>query len=95
MLDARANGMEGRATRGLREVLSRVSDEQGKCIVFSSHIMQEVERLCDEVVIVAHGRTVAPGTVAALTAQAGHADFEEAFVRLAFADELLAGGGVR
>ncbi len=95
ILDEPTNGLDVLATRGLREVLRRLRDEEGKCIVFSSHIMQEVERLCDEVVIVAHGRTVAQGTVAALTAQAGHGDFEEAFVRLAFADEQLAGGGVR
>jgi sodium transport system ATP-binding protein len=44
---------------------------QGKCIVFSTHIMQEVERLCDQVVVVAHGRTVAEGTVAALLARTG------------------------
>ena len=48
--------------------------------------MAEVERLCDHVVLVAHGRTVAQGTVAALKAQAGCDDFEEAFVQLAFGD---------
>jgi sodium transport system ATP-binding protein len=46
--------------------------------------MQEVERLCDRVVLVSHGRTVAEGTVAELNARAGEADFEEAFVKLAF-----------
>jgi sodium transport system ATP-binding protein len=55
--------------------------------VFSTHIMQEVERLCDEVVVVSHGRTVARGTVAALNAQCGEADFEESFVKLAFKQE--------
>jgi sodium transport system ATP-binding protein len=50
--------------------------------------MQEVERLCDSVVLVSHGRTVADGTVQALCARAGERDFEEAFVKLAFtADE--------
>ena len=47
--------------------------------------MQEVERLCDQVVVIAHGRTVAAGTVAELSARTGHDDFEETFVRLAFA----------
>jgi sodium transport system ATP-binding protein len=55
-----------------------------KCIVFSTHIMQEVERLCDRVVVVARGRTVAHGTVPQLLRLADVNDFEEAFVRLAF-----------
>jgi sodium transport system ATP-binding protein len=46
--------------------------------------MQEVERLCDRVVVVSHGRTVADGTVASLNAQCGERDFEETFVKLAF-----------
>ena len=49
--------------------------------------MQEVERLCDSVVVVAHGRTVASGSVAELLEQTGESDFEEAFVKLAFVDE--------
>jgi sodium transport system ATP-binding protein len=50
--------------------------------------MQEVERLCDRVVLVSHGRTVADGTLAELAARSGQADFEETFVQLAFtADE--------
>jgi sodium transport system ATP-binding protein len=66
--------------------LRRLRDEQGKCIVFSTHIMQEVERLCDRVVVVAHGRSVAQGTVAELNAARGESDFEETFVKLAFSD---------
>ena len=46
--------------------------------------MQEVERLCDQVVVVAHGRNVASGSVADLLAQTGQSDFEDAFVHLAF-----------
>jgi sodium transport system ATP-binding protein len=84
ILDEPTNGLDVLATRALRETLRRLRDEHGKCIVFSSHIMQEVERLCDHVVIVAHGQTVAQGSVAALNAQAGCADFEESFVQLAF-----------
>jgi sodium transport system ATP-binding protein len=57
--------------------------------VFSTHIMQEVERLCDDVVVVAQGRSVASGTVAELLAQTGEDDFEEAFVKLAFAEAPL------
>lgn len=77
------------ATRALRESLRWLRTPAGgaKCIVFSTHIMQEVERLCDSVVVVAHGRTVATGTVDELLAQTGETDFEEAFVALAFAGE--------
>ena len=87
VLDEPTNGLDVLATRGLRETLQwlRSPAGGGKCIVFSTHIMQEVERLCDSVVVVAGGRTVATGTVEALLAETGERDFEEAFVRLAFA----------
>jgi sodium transport system ATP-binding protein len=84
ILDEPTNGLDVLATRALRGALRRLRDEHGKCIVFSTHIMQEVERLCDQVVVVSHGRTVACGTVAELSARAGEQDFEEAFVKLAF-----------
>jgi sodium transport system ATP-binding protein len=85
VLDEPTNGLDVVATRALRDALRALRDDAGKCIVFSTHIMQEVERLCDRVVVVSHGRHVAEGTVATLCAQAGCADFEDAFVRLAFA----------
>jgi sodium transport system ATP-binding protein len=84
VLDEPTNGLDVLATRSLRETLRRLRDDEGKCIIFSSHIMQEVERLCDHVVVVAQGRTVAAGTVAELLARTGQQDFEESFVRLAF-----------
>jgi sodium transport system ATP-binding protein len=84
ILDEPTNGLDVLATRSLREALRRLRDEQGKCIVFSTHIMQEVERLCDEVVVVSHGHTVARGSVPELLARTGHTDFEESFVQLAF-----------
>jgi len=86
VLDEPTNGLDVIATRALRESLRWLRSAEGgsKCIVFSTHIMQEVERLCDEVVVVAHGRTVAHGSVGDLLAQTGQRDFEEAFVRLAF-----------
>ena len=87
ILDEPTNGLDVVATRALREALRRLRDEAGKCIVFSTHIMQEVERLCDRVTVVAHGRAVAEGTVAALNAQSGERDFEETFVKLAFSAE--------
>ena len=62
----------------------RLRDEQRKCIVFSTHVMQEVERLCDHVVVMAAGRTVADGSVPGLCGRCGTNDFEQAFVQLAF-----------
>jgi sodium transport system ATP-binding protein len=89
VLDEPTNGLDVLATRALRETLQWLASPSGggKCVVFSTHIMQEVERLCDSVVVVSHGRTVAQGTVAELRARVGARDFEEAFVRLAYADE--------
>ena len=87
ILDEPTNGLDVLATRALREALRRLRDEHGKCIVFSTHIMQEVAYLCDRVVLVSHGRTVAEGTVAELNARAGEDDFEETFVQLAFRAE--------
>jgi sodium transport system ATP-binding protein len=86
VLDEPTNGLDVVATRALRETLRWLRSPEGgaKCIVFSTHIMQEVERLCDEVVVVSHGATVAHGTVDELLAQTGERDFEQAFVKLAF-----------
>lgn len=89
VLDEPTNGLDVLATRALRESLRWLRTPEGgaKCIVFSTHVMQEVERLCDEVVVVAHGRSVAHGSVAALLERSGERDFEEAFVRLAFGSD--------
>jgi sodium transport system ATP-binding protein len=91
ILDEPTNGLDVLATRGLRDALRALRDEHGKCIVFSTHIMQEVERLCDQVVVVSHGRTVAEGSVAELLRRTGHSDFEESFVQLAFGADRDAG----
>jgi sodium transport system ATP-binding protein len=89
VLDEPTNGLDVTATRALREALRflRTAEGGGKCIVFSTHIMQEVERLCDSVVVVSQGCTVARGTVPELLAQTGQTDFEAAFVQLACAEE--------
>ncbi|MBL8308597.1 MAG: ATP-binding cassette domain-containing protein, partial [Rubrivivax sp.] len=84
VLDEPTNGLDVVATRALRETLRRLRDEEGKCIVFSTHIMQEVERLCDHVVVVAQGRTVAAGSLDELARLTGETDFEETFVKLAY-----------
>lgn len=89
ILDEPTNGLDVVATRALREFLRWLRSPEGgsKCIVFSTHIMQEVERLCDQVVIVARGQTVATGTVPELLRLAGEPDFEDAFVKLAFLEQ--------
>lgn len=86
ILDEPTNGLDVLATRGLRDALRWLRSAEGgaKCIVLSTHIMQEVERLCDNVFVVSQGKTVAQGSVAALLAQTGQSDFEEAFVHIAF-----------
>jgi sodium transport system ATP-binding protein len=81
ILDEPTNGLDVMTTRSLREAI-RALRAQGKCVLFSSHVMQEVSAVCDEIVIVAHGAVVAHGTAEALLAASGRSDLEEAFVHL-------------
>ncbi len=92
LLDEPTNGLDVLATRALRESLRTLRDEAGKCIVFSTHVMQEVERLCDHVVVISGGRTTAEGSVDELKARTGTSDFEAAFVHLAYGNTADAGG---
>lgn len=94
ILDEPTNGLDVPATRSLRRVLRRLRDEQGCCIVFSSHVMQEVERLCDRVVVVAGGRTVAAGRLDELVAAApGAHDMESAYLHWAHGPGATPGEG--
>lgn len=97
VLDEPTNGLDVQATRALRETLRYLRSPAGgsKCIIFPSHIMQEVERLCDQVLVIAQGRIVASGSVPELLQSTGQPDFEDAFVQLAFASAapLAMGGG--
>jgi sodium transport system ATP-binding protein len=81
VLDEPTNGLDVMATRALREFLRGLKAE-GRCILLSTHLMQEVAALCDRIVIIAHGRVVADGTPAALRAQAQDDNLEEAFIKL-------------
>ena len=81
VLDEPTNGLDVMTTRNLREVIRRLRDA-GKCVLFSSHVMQEVSALCDEIVIVAHGRVVASGTSEHLLETSGRDNLEDAFVEL-------------
>ncbi|MEO6263667.1 MAG: ATP-binding cassette domain-containing protein [Luteimonas sp.] len=88
ILDEPTNGLDVMTTRGLREFLRQLRAE-GRCVIFSSHIMQEVAALCDRIVVIARGRVVAHGTADALRAQTGEANLEDAFVRLIGSEEGL------
>jgi sodium transport system ATP-binding protein len=81
MLDEPTNGLDVMAVRTLRGLLQQLR-QQGHCILFSSHVMQEIAALCDEVVVIAHGRVVAQGTPGELGGRAATESLEEAFVRL-------------
>ena len=81
LLDEPTNGLDVMATRAMRELL-RALRAQGRCIVFSSHIMQEVAALCDVIVVLAQGRVVAQGSPQQLREQAGVDNLEDAFVKL-------------
>jgi sodium transport system ATP-binding protein len=89
ILDEPTNGLDVQTTRSLREAIRRLRGE-GKCVLFSSHVMQEVAALCDEIVIVSEGGVAAAGTPAAIGRAAGCGDLEEAFVRLTGAREAAA-----
>jgi sodium transport system ATP-binding protein len=81
VLDEPTNGLDVMATRALRALIRTLKDT-GHCVLFSSHVMQEVAALCDEIVIIAQGRIAARGTADELRRQAGEPDLEEAFVKL-------------
>jgi sodium transport system ATP-binding protein len=83
LLDEPTNGLDVVSARALRRMLLKLK-ESGKCLVFSSHVMQEVEALCERVVVVAKGQTMHEGTVAELKARTGKDSLEDAFVELAF-----------
>lgn len=81
LLDEPTNGLDVMAVRGLRSLLGKLRDE-GHCVLFSSHVMQEIGALCDEVVVIAHGTVVASGTPEEIRARTGETNLEDAFVRL-------------
>lgn len=89
LLDEPTNGLDVMATRAMRRFMRQLKDE-GRCVLFSSHIMQEVAALCDRIVVIAHGRVVADETPDALLAQTGQTSLEEAFVTIIGTDEGLA-----
>ena len=89
VLDEPTRGLDVMSTRVLRNYLARFK-EKGHCILFSSHVMQEVAALCDRVIIVANGKLAAQGTPDELCELAGEKHLEEAFVKIIGSDEGVA-----
>jgi len=79
ILDEPSNGLDVMATRALRELIRELR-AAGRCVLFSSHVMQEVAALCDEIVIIAAGQVAMQGSADEIRARTGHDDLEEAFV---------------
>ena len=86
LLDEPTNGLDVMSARSLRAFVKRLRAE-GACVIFSSHVMQEVAALCDRIVVIAAGRVAADGTADELLAKAGKTSLEEAFVTLVGAED--------
>jgi sodium transport system ATP-binding protein len=81
VLDEPTNGLDVMAIRNLREMLISLK-RQGRCVLFSSHVMQEVAALCDRVVIIGHGRVLADATLQSIRDRSGAGSLEEAFLQV-------------
>jgi len=82
VLDEPTNGLDVMSTRAMRELI-RGLRRDGRCVLFSSHVMQEVSALCDRIVVIAQGKVVADGTPDELRTLTGRENLEDAFVALA------------
>lgn len=81
IFDEPTSGLDVLVARAVLKTIASLKD-QGKCIIFSTHIMREVERLCDRVAMIHHGRILAMGTLDELSRQYNQADLEELFFEL-------------
>jgi len=90
VLDEPTNGLDVPATRAMRRQVRELA-EAGKCVLFSTHILQEVAAVCDRVVVLARGRVVAEGTPDELLQRTGRTNLEDAFVQLIGTEEGLGG----
>ncbi|HLL01736.1 MAG TPA: ATP-binding cassette domain-containing protein [Myxococcaceae bacterium] len=88
LLDEPTNGLDVMSTRAVRTLIRQLK-AQGHCVLFSSHVMQEVAALCDRIVVVARGRVVAEGTPEELRTRTGKESLEEAFVSVIGTDQGL------
>jgi sodium transport system ATP-binding protein len=82
LLDEPTNGLDVMSTRAVRDIIRRLRVD-GRCVLFSSHVMQEVSALCDSIIVISRGGVVASGTPDELREQTGHQSLEDAFVKLA------------
>ena len=80
ILDEPTSGLDVMATRSLRELILKLRDE-GRCVLFSSHIMQEVAALCDDICIIAHGKVAIDDSIDGIRRRTGCDDIEDAFVK--------------
>ena len=85
LLDEPTNGLDVMSTRAVRDIIRRLRDA-GRCVLFSSHVMQEVSALCDSIIVIAKGGLAAMGTPDELRQQTGHQNLEDAFVTLSGLD---------
>jgi sodium transport system ATP-binding protein len=81
ILDEPTNGLDVMSTRSMRDLI-RGLRRDGCCVLFSSHIMQEVSALCDRIVVIAQGKVTADGTPDELRTLTGRDNLEDAFVAL-------------
>ena len=79
ILDEPTTGLDVMATRSLRELIVKLKAE-GRCVLFSSHVMQEVAALCDDICIIAHGKIAIHNSVDGIRERTGREDLEDAFV---------------
>jgi sodium transport system ATP-binding protein len=80
ILDEPSNGLDVMATRSLRALIRELRSA-GNCILWSSHVMQEVAQLCDEIVIIAEGRVALHDSAEGIRNRTGCDDLEDAFVK--------------
>jgi sodium transport system ATP-binding protein len=79
ILDEPTNGLDVMATRSLRDLILKLKDD-GRCVLFSSHVMQEVAALCDDICIIAHGKVAIDDSADGIRDRTGCDDLEDAFV---------------
>ncbi len=91
ILDEPTNGLDIGSSRAVRELIREIRD-QGRCVLFSSHIMGEVEALCDRIIVISDGLIVADGKPEELRQATGKGDLEEVFLATVRQAEAASGG---
>jgi len=89
LFDEPLNGLDANATLAFKTLVTTLARE-GTTILYCSHLLDIVERVCERVVVLAHGRVVADGSAPVLLAQTGEATLEAAFTRLTAAEGMAA-----